>query len=115
MIHILALQNLISNPIFNWVGNDWEGLEWLDDRPQPTKEEWEIEKAKLIAQQPFQNCKTQAKQLLSKTDWSNLNDVQNELDNYEEFVEYRKTLRNYIINPVENPDFPIEPEARWKV
>lgn len=114
MIHILALQKLISNPIFNWVGNDWEGLEWLDPRPQPTKEQWEVEKNKLIAQQPFQDCKSQAKRLLLDSDWSELPSVIEGLENANEWKSYRIEIRKYIINPVENPIFPNKPETRWK-
>jgi hypothetical protein len=112
--YILALTNLVSNPIYNWIGEEWEGLEWKDPRPQPTKEQWEAEKARLIAYQPKQDCKDQAKQLLSLSDWSTLPDVQAQLLNYQDFVTYRSQLRNLVINPVENPVFPSEPEARWK-
>ena len=112
--YILALTNLVSNPIYNWVGEEWEGLEWLDPRPQPTKEAWETEKARLIAYQPKQDCKDKAKQLLADSDWSTLPDVQTQLLNYQDFVNYRSQLRNLVINPVENPVFPSEPEARWK-
>lgn len=61
-----------------------------------------------------QQCKDKAKQLLSQSDWSTLPDVQTQLSNYQDFVTYRSQLRNLVINPVENPVFPSEPEARWK-
>jgi hypothetical protein len=112
--YILALQNLIPNCEFNWIGSEWEGLEWLDSRPCPTKEAWEAEKARLIAYQPLQDCKDKAKSLLANSDWSTLPDVQAQLENYNDFVSYRSQLRELVINPVENPVFPIEPEARWK-
>ena len=115
MIHILALQNLILNPIFNWVGNDWNGLEWLDERLQPTREEWENEKARLIAQQPLNNCKSQAKQLLFDSDWSEIPSVIEQLENTNEWKEYRMNIRKFIINPIENPIFPDKPETIWKV
>lgn len=110
----LALQNLVTNAEFVWYGTEWSGLQWLDSRPQPTKEQWEAEKARLIAYQPKQDCKDKAKQLLAQSDWSTLPDVQAQLSNYQDFVNYRSQLRNIVINPVENPVFPSEPEARWK-
>jgi hypothetical protein len=56
-------------------------------------------------------CKSKAKDLISKSDWSVLPDVK--ISNKSEFENYRNILRNFIINPVENPEFPIEPEPIW--
>lgn len=112
--NIEALQNLVPNCKLYWIGTEWDGLQWEDERTQPTKEQWEAEKARLIAYQPKQECKDKAKQLLSESDWSTLPDVQTQLLNYQDFVNYRSQLRNLVINPVENPVFPSEPEARWK-
>lgn len=109
-----AMLLLVPNANLSWIGEEWEGLTWYDSRPQPTKEAWEAEKARLIAYQPKQDCKDKAKQLLSQSDWSTLPDVQTQLSNYQDFVNYRSQLRNLVINPVENPVFPSEPEARWK-
>lgn len=114
MIHILALQKLILNPIFNWVGNDWEGLEWLDERPQPTREEWENEKTKLIAQQPLKECKEKAKQLIAKYDFAVLPDRSKDIENINEIISYRDILLSLIKNPIENPEFPTPPEVIWK-
>lgn len=111
---IEAINKIVPNAELYWIGKDWDGLYWLDTRPQPTKEQWEAEKARLIAYQPKQDCKDKAKQLLSESDWSTLPDVQTQLLNYQDFVNYRSQLRNLVINPVDNPVFPSEPEARWK-
>lgn len=56
-------------------------------------------------------CKEQAKQLLAASDWSVLSDVG--LQNAADFVAYRSALRNLVINPVENPVFPTEPNPVW--
>lgn len=114
MIHIEAIQNLVPNAEFIWYGTEWEDLEWKDSRPCPTKEEWETEKARLIAYKPKQDCKDEAKSLLANSDWSTLPDVQTQLLNYNDFVTYRSQLRELVINPIENPVFPMEPEAIWK-
>lgn len=109
-----AIFNLVPSAQLSWRGQEWEGLEWQDSRPCPTREAWETEKARLVAYQPKQDCKDKAKQLLSESDWSTLSDVQTQLLNYQDFVNYRSQLRSLVINPVENPVFPSEPEARWK-
>lgn len=112
---LLAINNLVQNAELVW-GEPfgYEDIYWKDSRPQPTKEQWETEKARLIAYQPKQDCKDKAKQLLAQSDWSTLPDVQAQLSNYQDFVNYRSQLRNLVINPVDNPVFPSEPEARWK-
>ena len=108
---IAAMQNLVPNCSFAWNGEEWEGLDWLDERPCPTKEEWEVEKDRLIAYQPKQQCKDKAKQLIASSDWSVLPDVN--LQNKSEFKNYRSELRNFILNPVEDPIYPIEPQPIW--
>jgi hypothetical protein len=56
-------------------------------------------------------CKSKAKELISNCDWSVLPDVK--IQNKTEFENYRSQLRNLIINPVENPIFPVEPDPIW--
>jgi hypothetical protein len=58
-----------------------------------------------------QNCKDKAKQLIASSDWSVLPDVN--ITNKSEFESYRTQLRNLIINPVEDPIFPTEPNPIW--
>lgn len=60
-----------------------------------------------------QNCKNEAKQLIASSDWSVLPDVR--INNKSEFESYRSQLRNFILNPVENPIFPIEPTPIWTI
>jgi len=57
------------------------------------------------------NCEARAKELISKCDWSVLPDVK--LTNKLEFENYRSILRNLILNPIEDPIFPIEPTPIW--
>ena len=112
--NLMALQSLVTNPMFSWIGNEWEGLEWLDERTCPTKEEWENEKARLIEQQPLNDCKTQAQILLNESDWADLYSVRNKLENINEWDTYRDIIRELRINPIENPTFPDKPKTIWK-
>jgi hypothetical protein len=109
--NILALQCLVNNCKFTWTGTEWDGLDWQDARPKPTRTEWETEKAKLIAYQPKQNCKDEAKRKIQACDWSVLEDVN--LINKQAFIEYRSYLRNLILNPVEDPIWQPEPDPIW--
>ena len=58
-----------------------------------------------------ENCKSKAKELIANSDWSVLPDVN--ITNKLEFESYRSQLRNLIINPVEDPIFPVEPNPIW--
>jgi len=75
--------------------------------PAPTPEE-------LIAQ-----CKSTAQGILSATDWTAIPDVADPLksnpylENQDEFVAYRSTIRNYAVNPVTDPVWPTEPTEQW--
>ena len=112
--YTLILTNKYKGKKWSLDGDSYEGLEWLDESPKPTKEELDSQWEEVQSITKKQNCKTKAKQLLINTDWSAFLDIQNELDNYNEFATYRNQVRNLYLNPIENPVFPIEPIARWK-
>ena len=61
-----------------------------------------------------ENCKSKAKELLQNSDWSEIQSVVQQLENSIEWVNYRIAVRQYIINPVEEPNFPQEPQTIWK-
>ena len=108
-----ALQSLC--PGAEWVlrGNEYAGLEWLDQVQQkPTEQEVNAEIVRLEAQAPFDTCKAQAKDLIAKSDWAVLPDVG--LANVSDFKAYRAILRQYILNPVADPQWPTEPQPVWE-
>jgi len=92
-------------------GDDYDGLVWLSDTNKPTKEKLDSYWNDTIIKYAKINCKTQAKELISKCDWSVLPDVN--LQNKSDFESYRSKLRELIVNPIENPVFPIEPDPIW--
>lgn len=109
---ILAMQSLVPNCDFSWVSPyKYKDINWYDSRPIPTEKEWQDEKDRLFLYAPKQNCKDQAKRLIANSDWSVLPDVN--ITNKSEFESYRSQLRNLIINPVEDPIFPVEPNPIW--
>jgi hypothetical protein len=111
-IFIQAVQNLCGGPHFKLFGDDaYENIaEWFVDTP-PTKQQVEAEVQRLINQAPLDACKAKAKTLLANTDWAVLPDVN--LTNKTDFETYRATLRNLVLNPVSNPNFPTEPTPNW--
>ena len=76
---------------------------WIDDS-------WEVDQT-LKSIYLKDQCKAKAKGLISSCDWSVLIDVN--ISNKSEFESYRAILRNLILNPVENPIFPKEPDPVW--
>lgn len=84
---------------------------WQDTRPEPTNEQIEKWKISYPHDIGLVNCKDQAKNKIALSDWSVLPDVN--LSNRSDFESYRSVLRNLILNPVENPIFPTEPEPIW--
>lgn len=104
-----AIRSLHPNAKFAVRGDE---LEWLDELlSQPTEEQINNEIARLAAQEPFDNCKIKAKQLIAACDWSALPDVG--LVNQADFIAYRAALRALIINPVADPVWPTEPTPDW--
>lgn len=62
-------------------------------------------------EQKINDCYLTAKLRLNETDYTQLTDV--ELLNKQEFSEYRAKLRQILKNPVEDPQWPDKPSARW--
>lgn len=107
-----AIQTL--RPGAQWVlrGEEYSGLEWLDTvQTCPTEEELQTEIDRLNNEEPFKECKREAKKRIADTDWAVLPDVG--LTNKAEFETYRAQLRAYILQPVAEPVWPVAPEPVW--
>ena len=79
----------------------------VNNKQKPTIEELKI----LNKEVEKYNCKHEAKKRIANCDWSVLPDVN--ISNKSEFESYRSQLRNLILNPVESPVFPEEPQPIW--
>lgn len=66
---------------------------------------------KRLSQIKKEQCKSESKKRIENCDWSVLPDVN--ISNKSEFENYRSQLRNLILNPVEDPIFPEEPQPIW--
>jgi hypothetical protein len=93
------------------IGDTYDSLNWLDSSPKPTQAELDALAQSTQDTIARNACKTQAKALLSASDWSVLPDVQ--LTNKAAFDNYRAILRGYVISPVTDPTFPPEPTPVW--
>jgi hypothetical protein len=106
----------IKYPNKSWVlfGNEYEGLEWKDSSPKPTKEELDSQWEEVQSIIKKQSCKNKAKELIAKYDFAVLPDRSKDISNMEEIISYRDFLLSLIKNPIENPTFPTPPEVIWK-
>ena len=64
-----------------------------------------------LSQFKKEQCKSESKKRIANSDWAVLPDVN--ISNKSEFESYRSQLRNLILNPVESPVFPEEPQPIW--
>jgi hypothetical protein len=116
---IQAISNLRPTSSFTLMGDTYDTLIWQDPNTEPpTKAEVDAEQARIEAQQPLDDCKKQASELLYETDWTTIPDVANPannpyLTNQADFIAYRNTVRQLAVNPVANPAFPTKPTEQW--
>jgi hypothetical protein len=99
-----------------WVlnGETYEGLDWFDSDPKPTKEELDSKWEETKSIYNKENCKNKAKALLASSDWAELPSSIELLENANEWKAYRVEVKKLLISPVEAPSFPSAPEVRWK-
>ena len=108
----LAKNNyLYSGSVTSNTDESYNLITWEDARKKPTWEELNSKWLLIDSEIKKDNCKSQAKTLIANCDWSVLPDVN--ITNKSEFESYRSQLRNLILNPVENPIFPVEPNPIW--
>lgn len=104
----------VLRPGAQWLfrGEEWSGLEWLDQvQTCPTEQEVNDKIAEMNAKWPLDQCVKTAKELIAEVDWAVLPDVN--LANKTDFETYRASLRQLIFNPVPEPIWPERPTAQW--
>lgn len=110
---VTALQRLRPGADFNVTGDTYDGIDWRDtQQTKPTLEEVNAEIAVIEAEIPTYYCVTEAKRRIALSDWAVLPDVN--IANRADFEAYRAALRALILNPVESPTWPIEPNPVWE-
>lgn len=112
MIIAQAIQNLRPNDQWTLDGQEYSGFVWYGSlQDKPTEQELGEETARILAEKPYEDCKTEAKSRIAATDWAVLPDVG--LANADEYVIYRAELRALIKQPVLSPIWPTEPKPIW--
>lgn len=107
-----ALASLRPTSSWSMAGDEYSHINWMDpDNQVPTEEEVTAEVTRLNTEHAIKFTKYEAKRLISLSDWAMLSDVN--ISNKAEFEAYRATLRGLILQPVVNPEWPVEPEPVW--
>lgn len=113
-----AIISLVPNCAFSLAEDG--SVTWIIPETAPvTNEQIDVEYARLVAQEPIDNCKAQAVALLQATDWTTIPDVANPsasnpyLMNQGAFIAWRSQVRALAVNPVADPVFPAQPTEQW--
>ena len=115
-----AIKTLCPTASFAIKDESYASIEWFSPEiPQPTEQEVNDEIIVLDLQAPLNACKTQASELLYKTDWTTISDVadstksQPYLLNPADFIAYRNALRKLAVYPEAAPVWPVKPTEQW--
>jgi hypothetical protein len=90
--------------------HDYETLEWNDEsQTKPTLEELTVNYQELIDAQPFKYFRQERNKRLTEVDWVFSTDYQIDDDSYQQWLTYRKALRD-LPSLTEDPENPVWPE-----
>ena len=71
-------------------GNEYSGLEWLDERPKPTEKEIKDKIAELDSAEPLKLLREERNNRLQETDWR----FRSDLTPSQEWIDYSQALRD---------------------
>ena len=71
-------------------GNEYSGLEWLDERPKPTEKEINDKIVELDSAEPLKLLREERNKRLQETDWR----FRSDLTPSQEWIDYSQALRD---------------------
>ena len=90
--------------------NDYDTLIWLDTNvPKPSKETLLQRSQEIINAKPLKKLRQERNKLLAEVDWVFSEDYSIEDDSYQQWLTYRKALRD-LPSATEDPENPVWPE-----
>ena len=105
-----CLRKISSNlPETYYFGETWESIEFPEGYEKPSKEEFEAKLQELIDAQPLKELRTERNKRLTECDWVFSTDYQIHDDSYQQWLAYRKALRD-LPSATEDPKNPVWPE-----
>ena len=111
--HDYVIQLLGETGVEGWsCGETWESIKFPEGYEKPPKEEFEAKLQELLDAQPLKELRQERNRRLAEVDWVFSTDYQIEDTLYNEWLAYRKALRDLpstTEDPV-NPTWPEKPE-----
>ncbi len=112
--HDYVIQLLGETGVEGWsCGETWESIKFPEGYEKPPKEEFEAKLQELLDAQPLKELRQERNRRLAEVDWVFSTDYQIEDTLYNEWLAYRKALRDLpstTEDPV-NPTWPEKPET----
>ena len=107
-----ALTRLYPESDWELHGEDYEGLNWLDENvPKPSEEELTVECEKINSERPWEVLRKERALLLSNTDKYTIPDWPHPTEVVKQaWLDYRQALRDLPANTTD-PENPVWPEA----
>ena len=90
-------------------GETWESIIIPDGYIKPTKEAFEAKFQEIIREYSFKELRQERNQRLAEVDWVFSTDYQIHDDSYQQWLTYRKALRD-LPSATEDPENPVWPE-----
>ena len=106
----IITQMLLKTGVEGWsCGETWESIIFPDGYEKPPKEEFEAKLQELIEEHKWKNIRQERNQRLAEVDWVFSEDYQIDDDSYQQWLTYRKALRD-LPSTTEDPENPVWPE-----
>tara|TARA_X000001036_G_scaffold233866_1_gene218357 strand:+ start:1296 stop:1766 length:471 start_codon:yes stop_codon:yes gene_type:complete len=96
-------------PDGHWCGDTWESIGYPDGYEKPPKEEFETKLQQLVEENKWKDLRQERNKRLAKVDWVFSEDYSIDDDSYQQWLTYRKTLRD-LPSLTEDPENPVWPE-----
>lgn len=90
-------------------GETWESIRLPEGYEKPPKEEFETKLQQLIEEHKWKDFRQERNQRLAEVDWIFSTDYQIHDDSYQQWLTYRKALRD-LPSLTEDPENPVWPE-----
>ena len=106
----IITQMLLKTGVEGWsCGETWESIIFPDGYEKPPKEEFEAKLQELIEEHKWKDFRQERNRRIAEVDWVFSEDYQIDDDSYQQWLTYRKALRD-LPSTTEDPENPVWPE-----
>ena len=106
---VISVLDEMKAPDGHWCGDTWESIGYPDGYEKPPKEEFEAKLQVLVEEHKWKDFRQERNKRLAEVDWVFSEDYSIEDDSYQQWLTYRKALRD-LPSATEDPENPVWPE-----